>query len=80
MKADDQQIQKHTVPRGDKCCRRQLSRVRDAEGGCFRLGGLPGKNLSEELAWMEIQMNKEGSHEATRGRLVHAQGSLAQPS
>ena len=80
MKADDQQIQKHTVPRGDKCCRRQLSRVRDAEGGLFQAEGVARGNLSEEVAWMEIQMNEEGSHEATRGRLVLAQGSLAQPS
>lgn len=80
MKADDHQIQKHTVPSGNKCCRGQLSRVRRCRRGLFQAGWVVRENLSEEVAWMEIQMNEEASHEATWGRLVFAQGSLAQPS
>ena len=48
--------------------------------GLFQVGWVVRENLSEEVTWMEIQMNEEGSHEATWGKLVLVQGSLAQPS
>lgn len=45
--------------------------------GLFQVGWVVRENLSEEVTWMEIQMSEEGSREATWGKLVLAQGSLA---